>query len=220
MDVSDFEFGETKWALLKQLEKKPLSPKELAILTDTSIANTSQQLKLLEAQGFLKKIKVSGEQARKERDARILYSISKPRVWISKLSKDFVNRKEIKNPDNLLFNLLLCDIKDTRPVLKFFLTKEELFKKIDCLFYLQSINNEIHFLIITNDLDFFRKEHHSSEVFFDNKKFIIKFWSHSVDELKAGLMNNEQYYSNLVKRAETVLCENEAIKLLFKEWQK
>ncbi|MCC7574679.1 ArsR family transcriptional regulator [Candidatus Woesearchaeota archaeon] len=220
MSDFDFDFSGTKWVLLKQLEKEPLSPKELASLTSTSVANASQQLKLLEAQGYLKKIKIKGDYTRKDRDARILYSISKPMVWISKIGKDYVNRKEIKNPDNFLFNLLLCDLKDAMPVLKFFLNKEELFKRINCLFYLQTINNEIHFLIVTDDLDFFRKEHHSSEVLFDNKKHVVKFWSHSVDELKVGLERNEHYFVDLIKRAEIVLCDNEDVKVLFKEWRK
>ena len=216
----EFDLTDTKWSLLKELEKGPLSPKELSDLTNTSIANTSQQLKLLEAQGFLKKIKNKGINARKNRDARILYSIAKQKVWVSKIDKNRVDRKELKNVDEYLLNLLLCDIKDVRHVAKFFLDREDLAEKIKCLYYLQTLNQEIHFLIVTNDLEFFRKDNHSFDVFFEKKKVTMKFWSHSLEELRRGLKNNEFYFVDLVKRVQPIKCEDESVRELLMSWKK
>ncbi|MFP4568207.1 MAG: MarR family transcriptional regulator [Candidatus Woesearchaeota archaeon] len=213
----EFELTETKWALLKELERGPLSPKELATLTDTSIANTSQQLKLLEAQGFLKRVKNKGVKAREIRDVRILYSISKPKILLTKISKDFVNRQEVKNVDDFFVNLLLCDLKELKHILKFFFDRSDLFDKIKCMFYLQTLSNEVHFLIITDELDFFRKDNHSFEVIYNNKKLIIKFWSHSFDELKKGLDSKEIYYVDLVKNATPLICDLEDVKKLISE---
>lgn len=215
--TDEFELTETKWSLIQQLESEPLSPKELAELTNTSIANTSQQLRLLEAQGFLKKIKKKGNNTRQERDARILYSIAKPKIWITKISKEHVVKKELKNHDDFLLNLSLCDLKETRHIVKFFLENEALLKKIKCMYYLQTINQETHFLIITDELDFFRKDNHFFEVTYDNKKITIKFWSHSLNEIKKGLNNNEQYFVDLVKRATPISCEDEEVKKMLKD---
>lgn len=214
----EFELSESKWYLLKELEGGPLSPKELAVLTDTSIANTSQQLKLLEAQGFLKKVKNKGLRAREERDARILYAVAKSKFLVTKISKNFVDRKELKYCDDFLTNLLFCDLKELNHVLKFFLNREDLMKKVKCLYYLQTLNNETHFLIITNELDFFRKGNHSFDITHDEKKVLIKFWSHSFDELKNGLGKGEDYFIDLVKRAVLIKCDDENVKNLFGEY--
>ena len=218
--MKQFELSETKWSFLKELEKGPLSPKELAELTNTSIANASQQLRLLEAQGFLKKLKQKGNNIRQERDARILYSIAKQKVWVTKISKDYVDEKELKSPDNFLINLLLLDIKESKHILKFFLNNEEIQQKMSCLFYLQTWNDEIHFLVVTDKLDFFRSENHSFNVTHNNKTLTIKFWSHSVNELKEGLKNNEVYYVDIAKKITIIQCEDEEIKNLFREWKK
>jgi len=213
MSEIEFELTETKWALLKELERGPLSPKELADLTSTSIANASQQLKLLEAQGYLKKIKKKEINTRAKRDARVLYSLSKNKTWITKISKNLVSKKEIRNAEEFLVNLMLCDLKDLMHVIKFFIEREDLFKKIQCLYYLQTLNHEIHFLIITDNLDFFRKDNHSFEVKHQNKSVNIKFWSHSSVELKEGLEKGEVYYVDLYKRAIFIWCGEEFNKI-------
>lgn len=215
----EFDFPESKWFLLKELERGPLSPKELADLTNTSIANTSQQLKLLEAQGYLKKVKKKGNFSRQDRDARVLYELSKPKIWITKISNSHVDRKLLKNSNDFLLNLMLCDIKDISHVVKFFLNREDLFKKIDCIYFLQTMNTEVHFLVITNELDFFRKDNHSFSVDFSGKTINIKFWSHSFEEFKQGLTKSEPYFIDLTKKAQVVFCENDNVKNLLKEWK-
>ncbi len=218
--VEEFELNETKWVLLKQLEHGPLSPKELAELSNTTIANASQQLQLLEAKGFLKKVKRRGNSSRKERDARVLYNLSKQKTWLTTISKDRVEKKELKHPDNYFVNLLLCDLKYIRHVAKFFLENEALSNKIDCLYYLQTIDDEVHFLVVTDELAFFRDEHHSFNVSYSKKNITIKFWSHSLEELKSGLLSKEAYFVDLVRRAVPIRCENDEVKSVLKEWNK
>ena len=48
-----FLSSEAKWELLRLLAEKPRSPKELAEITHTTIANISQQLRLLETAGII-----------------------------------------------------------------------------------------------------------------------------------------------------------------------
>ena len=52
-------FTASKWHILKQLETQPRSPLELARICETSIANVSQQLRLLEMAGLVKTKRVS-----------------------------------------------------------------------------------------------------------------------------------------------------------------
>lgn len=214
MNCFDFDLTETQWSLLKALEQEPLSPKEIAGLSGTSIANASQQLKFLEAKGYLKKVKQKGALARQSRDARVLYGLSKSKVWLTGIGKNRVDCVSLK--DNFLVNLLFCDFREVLPVAKFFLSRDDLFDRFDCLFFLHSLNNEIHFLVVSDDLGFFRDGNHSFSVSFQNKDFVIKFWSHSFLELSKGLANKEAYFVDLVTKSSPVICERENIKNLFR----
>ena len=55
-------FSGTKWDILRLIAKEPRNPLELARVLGTSIANISQQLRLLEAAGLVRKEKVSNRE--------------------------------------------------------------------------------------------------------------------------------------------------------------
>ncbi|HIH23981.1 TPA: helix-turn-helix transcriptional regulator, partial [Candidatus Woesearchaeota archaeon] len=66
-------FTATKWEILKQLETGERSPVELAKAMQSSIANVSQQLRLLEMAGLVTSRRISNRDKDKP---RILYSIA------------------------------------------------------------------------------------------------------------------------------------------------
>ena len=67
-------FTASKWEILTYLSKSKFSPLELSKKINTSIANVSQQLRLLEFAGLVKKEKVSQREAGKP---RTLYFLAK-----------------------------------------------------------------------------------------------------------------------------------------------
>jgi DNA-binding transcriptional ArsR family regulator len=89
-------FTASKWDILKQLETGPRSPLELAKLCNTSIANVSQQLRLLEMAGLVKAQRVSNRDKDKP---RILYSLAGNLSYVIATSGSFVDKKVLHLSD-------------------------------------------------------------------------------------------------------------------------
>ena len=105
MDIATLLTG-TKWEIIELLSKKSLSPSHLADKLNTTIANISQQLRLLETAGLVKKQK-SG--TAKPGKPRVLFSIADDYCLIMLFSKGFAKKKLIrvtKEQKKLLQNLL------------------------------------------------------------------------------------------------------------------
>ncbi len=88
----DFEtlFTATKWELLEQLAQQPLSPLQLAERTSTTLANVSQQLRLLEMAGLVKSERV---QNRDKGQPRVLYSLSGDHGYLIAATNEFVEKR-------------------------------------------------------------------------------------------------------------------------------
>ena len=72
-------FTDVKWNILKILSKKEMSPLEISNELGTTISNISQQLKLLEMAGLVKKQKVSNRERGKPRS---IFSIAKNSAYL------------------------------------------------------------------------------------------------------------------------------------------
>gem|GEM_PF-616658 len=86
-------FTASKWQILKQLETQPRSPLELARLCETSVANVSQQLRLLEMAGLVTSKRISNRDKDKP---RILYSIAGHLSYLIATSDQFVDKKVLQ----------------------------------------------------------------------------------------------------------------------------
>jgi DNA-binding transcriptional ArsR family regulator len=86
----------SKWQILKQLEKDARSPLELAKLCNTSIANVSQQLRLLEMAGLVTATRVSNRDKDKP---RILYSLAGNLSYMISTSDSFVDKRMLQLSD-------------------------------------------------------------------------------------------------------------------------
>ena len=91
-------FTSTKWEVLKALSDEPKSPLQIAQTLNTSIANVSQQLRLLELAGLVWKRRLP----REKEDRRILYSIKSQKLYgvlIAKkrAQKSFIDLDERKS---------------------------------------------------------------------------------------------------------------------------
>jgi DNA-binding Lrp family transcriptional regulator len=83
----------TKWDILKILERGPRSPLELANELKASLANVSQQIRLLELAGILTSERVPN---RDKGQPRVLYRIAGDLAYAIATSDDFVDKKLLK----------------------------------------------------------------------------------------------------------------------------
>jgi predicted transcriptional regulator len=85
-------FTGSKWDILKILAHTPKSPLELAKTAKTSIANVSQQLRLLEMAGIVKSIRVPN---RDKGQPRIVYSLVKDTALFIATGNKFAEKKMV-----------------------------------------------------------------------------------------------------------------------------
>lgn len=83
-------FTEQKWNILKSLSENKFSPLQLAQRSNTSIANISQQLRLLEAAELVKKEKIKNRDKGKP---RTLFSLSHDYAYLVSTMKDFAKKR-------------------------------------------------------------------------------------------------------------------------------
>jgi len=82
----------TKWEIIEILSTKPTSPIQFAEKLNTTIANISQQLRLLQTAGLVKKQKTGSGLPGKP---RTLFSLSDNYAFITVFSQGFAKKKLI-----------------------------------------------------------------------------------------------------------------------------
>jgi predicted transcriptional regulator len=90
-------FTDQKWNILKQLAHEPQSPLQLSHKLNTTMANVSQQLKLLEAVNLVKKEKIRNRDKGKP---RTLFSLTADYALLVPLTKNFAEKKLVKATDH------------------------------------------------------------------------------------------------------------------------
>jgi hypothetical protein len=161
---------------------------------------------------FLKSKSGQRSNSRKGKDLRVMYSLIKGKTWVINIVPGSVKRKEIKQTTetSFLVNLLLLDLKEEHPfVLNFFLNNN-IVDYIDSAYYLKSDKSEINLLVITKKLEHFRESKSALKVKYKSEERTIRFWSHTLLEIKEGLSKKEKYFQDLVSQAE-LLYEKEHV---------
>lgn len=114
-------FSEQKWNILKCLSHEKLSPLQLAERLNTTMANISQQLRLLEAANLVKKEKIKNRDRGKP---RALFSLSEDFVYLIPAMNSFADKK------------LLHATTHHKTILKiWFLKNQELHEHIEKLYW-------------------------------------------------------------------------------------
>lgn len=104
-------FSSTRWEILRALSKVSLSPMELASVLNTTSANISQQLRLLELAGLVKSEKTSNVNKGKP---RVIYSIFENNAYLILAAKNFAQKKllKINNYHNFILKSWFLDNQD------------------------------------------------------------------------------------------------------------
>ena len=126
-------FTSSKWDILKCLETGKKSPLDLAKESKTSVANISQQLRLLELAGFVKSERISN---RDKGLPRILYSVTDDHSYIIVSTPGFVDKKFLKLQDYQKCTLRIWFLDNAnlqRYIERFFWTIEKHLDKIDVI---------------------------------------------------------------------------------------
>jgi predicted transcriptional regulator len=127
-------FTASKWDILKTLSSGSKSPLQLAKLSNTSVANISQQLRLLEMAGLVQCKRISN---RDKGQPRLLYSLVGNQSFLITSASDFVEKKllQLSEYNKVILKIWFLD----KPKLHYFLEKafwslDEHMPKIDSIF--------------------------------------------------------------------------------------
>lgn len=211
MDDELSEIQGTRWLILRELSVASRTPKELAQKLSMTIANVSQQLKLLEAYGYLRKERAdAGPGGRKKADRRIMYSLKTRTSMLYTIRPGQIAKQKIKETllNQLMQNIMLGNFgKDSQYLLKLFIDQQVYFELMDSAYYVDSKDNNIHLLIITEYLDEFRSKKPKIDVEIDGQKKSVVFWSHTSSEILNGVKKGEKYYLDYVKNAKVLFSK-------------
>jgi predicted transcriptional regulator len=123
-----------RWEILQIIAKKPESPMEIAEKLNTTVSYVSQQLKLLEAAGLVKKERTGAVERGKP---RTLFSISNEFLYLITLTKKFSGKKLIyltEHHKTILKIWLIDDPSLHYYIEKFFWQIENSLNEIDAIF--------------------------------------------------------------------------------------
>ena len=143
-------FTEQRWNILTFLSEKKYSPLQLAEKSNTTMANISQQLRLLEASNLVKKEKISNRDRGKP---RTLFSLSDDYAYLISAMNGFADKK-LKKLDNfhkILFRVwFLGDSNLEYYTEKFIWSIESWIKNID-LIIIKNEENYIRVIIASKN---------------------------------------------------------------------
>ncbi len=129
MELDSF-LASPRWDILKIIINKPSAPMEIAEQLQTTTSFVSQQLKLLEATGIVKKQKTGAFEKGKPRS---LFSISEESLYLVPLAKDAPDKKLIRlsRENKTILNIWCLENTSLQIVLqKFFWSIQEYLDKI------------------------------------------------------------------------------------------
>lgn len=145
-------FTASKWQILQLLAEESLSPIELAARSNTSVANVSQQLRLLEMAGLVRSERVPN---RDRGQPRVLYSLAGNHSFLIATTNEFVKKKlfKLSKYNKIILKIWFYE----KPELHYYLEKafwsiEEELPKIDALAFDETnLDNNLTLLLFTRD---------------------------------------------------------------------
>jgi DNA-binding HxlR family transcriptional regulator len=199
-------FTDSKWAIIKELANKKQSPTELAKKTNTSIANISQQLRLLEAYNLVIKEKLKENNVPGK--PKVNYRIAKEVSYIVHITQDSAEKKLIEtNPlHQMLLNIIFLEkTEDQEILMNFFGQSQDLFVKCQSILLLKSESNKIELTLITDHVDNIRTKYSNITIETSKKtKKDIACWTHSMQELEEGIHSKNEHFMKITTKVKTL----------------
>ena len=220
---ADEIFTGSKWAILKELAKGRKSASEVARKTGQSTANTTVQLKLLEAHGYVKKSRQDTEARRKTGKPKTPYELSQEVALTGALRPGLAYKKTSRMRDlgdfqKYLLNTACLADEDVQYALVKYALDSNMIKKADLICLVSQEGRETELFIVTEShLEEVRSKHSNAsvEVPGGKTKKVIS-WSHNKKEVEEGLERGDSYFQNMVRNSSELLDK----KGLLSEWKK
>ena len=201
-DEASFICSPQRWNIITAITTGVDSATTLAEKLQLSIPYINTQLKLLEAAGYVKKEK---KRTAKIGKPRTHYRVAKELAIVAaiKPSKTQLSVVKPQKHASFIFNTLFLKNEDELYFLqKFYYTNEDLIHSTEMTALIDTKEDGMHFLVITPDVDEFRKKYSNIVITHPLKKEQkIVMWSHTKEEVLQGLQNKEEYYVKKVEKA-------------------
>jgi DNA-binding transcriptional ArsR family regulator len=135
----------TKWELLQLIARLPQAPTELAQKLNTSIANVSMQLRLLEVAGLVKK-------SRSLRSRRVIYSLVKEIAYIHAITGDLQVKRQLPLDADKVFIFKTWQLPTVvqGPLIQFYYNNQILFSS-EFDIYFADFGDKVVKLIVSNN---------------------------------------------------------------------
>jgi hypothetical protein len=200
--------SKTKWGILKELARGERSATEIAKKTGQSIANTTVQLKIMEAQGLIRKSKLQeNDGKRKAGKPKIPFELNQELGLMGIIAPGVAERKvfKLKEFDDfhkmMVMSYFVVPQEHHYPVLKY-LMEAELIKKADLIALVNTTEREAELFIVTEHLQEIREKFSNRSIETpDGKTKKIISWSHNKKEVEEGVSRKEEYFIKLVKNS-------------------
>jgi DNA-binding transcriptional ArsR family regulator len=127
-------FSSPKWKLIEEISLNPQSPMQLAEKMVTSVANISQQLRLLEVAGLVKKKRVS---ERAKGKPRVIFSINNNFCYLLAATEGFAKKRILNLGEYhlpILKILLIDDVLLHEELMDFYFRLKPFLEKVDAVF--------------------------------------------------------------------------------------
>ena len=173
-------FTATKWDILEALSTGRKSPFQLSQSCNTSLANVSQQLRLLELGGVVEAERVPN---RDKGQPRVLYSLKGDNAFIIATMPGFVKKMAVPLSDVQKGRLkiwLMVDSAKQYFVETVFADISEHFENIDAVYYDPTSYSNVHFMVVPKK-DLVKTKLRDSVVSHKGVKFSIKYSFKSKD---------------------------------------
>lgn len=177
-------YTSSKWNILKALELGSKSPLDLAREANTSLANVSQQLRLLELAGIVKSERIPN---RDKGQPRIVYSLSGNNSYILVTAPEFVEKKSIvlQNYQLDIMKIWFCeDISLQYYLEKFYWENEDKLSKLKLLAFDYTDSQNIKVLVNEDQTEKKSQKEYKITGPQGEKRFIITITKNLFDENK------------------------------------
>ncbi len=214
----------SRWSILKEVAKRNNSATEIAKKLGTSIANISQQIKLLEAYNFLKERRKE-KQNKSPGKPKTEYEIGSELIQITYLRKDMAGRKTVmlKEKDayfKTIVNILFLPKPEDPPFIIRFLCKFEKLREVaESVAFIYSDNEKIELQVVAPKIDeAFAKQIDGVIIKnIDGSSKKIKCWVNTFEEIVDGIKQGDLHYIGLVNNALPIFEQKENLIYNLKE---
>ncbi len=209
--------GNTKWAILESLSRGERAASEIAEETGASIANVSQQAKLLEAYGLIAAAKGEPQKGAAGKPKRN-YALAKELAFVAAVREGFAGKKTLKMDElhAAVLNVWFYERQEDHYFLqKLLWQQEDLVKECLSLAVIDANAKELHLLVVAEQekLDDLRKRF--SKICIrgpDGKEKNAISWTHSPEELEEGLAIHDAYFTKLLAHPHIIIDRKGALR--------